>query len=210
MPYLLDPPVEEKGIPPPEEDRVDKRPIRQPVERGGRGWIIWVLGCTLLAVGAYLAAALVRRPRVPQSTTPPSTEEKTPLLVVDSTEKERSVTFAEPDKTVTSLIEGQATVEASSTAEVENDVDVTPKKKSTRRRVRGKKKPKSVSGEEGADDIEEDGSSPGKSEKPLPDLPRQMTAVDLMDTEDKEKLSISDCIIGTFLQLSYSYTGNIG
>lgn len=128
----------------------------------------------------------------------PSAEEKTPLLIA-KVEKDRSVTFEEP-------VLGRPIESADTAPLIPNDnaaladsVDLneTPKKKSTRRRVRGKKKPKNgIVGkeEDGEDDQDEEGGS--KGEKPLPDLPREMSVVDIRDEDDKEKLTISDCIIG--------------
>ncbi|WVQ78180.1 hypothetical protein IAT38_000263 [Cryptococcus sp. DSM 104549] len=40
------------------------------------------------------------------------------------------------------------------------------------------------------------GMTPKKGDKPLPDLPREMSSTDLMDMDDKERLAISDTVIG--------------
>jgi serine/threonine-protein kinase/endoribonuclease IRE1 len=103
-------------------------------------------------------------------------------------------------------------VEPESSAKTENagDEESTPvKKKTNRRRVRGKKKRRDSNAAllddkgEGEDDDEDgaDSSSPPQTvakrdDKPLPELPREMSSTALADNDDKERLSISDCCIG--------------
>jgi serine/threonine-protein kinase/endoribonuclease IRE1 len=151
--------------------------------------------CGIAAVGFN------KRPREKQSVSPAN--EKTPLLadIRPKSESERTVTFVEPVvATSSSAANGGAIV----------DDGAAPKKKSTRRRVRGKKKKKDDSAStagEGDDDGDEEekaegsGSGSGsplnaKGEKPLPDLPREMSSTNLQDQEDKERLAISDTIVG--------------
>lgn len=103
-------------------------------------------------------------------------------------------------------------------AEVNGDgATATPKKKNGRRRVRGKKKRRNSGADLLDDENEQDdgdeeekpdntstSSGPGSAlgvagtagRKPLPDLPREMNSADLFDSNDKERLSISDCIVG--------------
>jgi serine/threonine-protein kinase/endoribonuclease IRE1 len=182
---------------------VDSSRLREKPD-AGKGWVWWVCGVlgTLLLCG-FAALGLSKHPGEKLATTPP-TDEKTPLLAErkPKSESERVVTFVEPTLSPT-------TASAVTVAEGE-DLATPGKKKSARRRVRGRKKKKddsaSVGGEgEGEEEEVEDdkgeGSSSGtppkgKGEKPLPDLPREISGTDIHDQSDKERLAISDTIIG--------------
>ena len=124
---------------------------------------------------------------------------------------EKTVTIVEPE--TAARINGDGSISSEGAAA---DTNVTPKKKSGRRRVRGKKKPKDQNGSQQAsaedDDLGGDsdkgeagpdssGSSPPgtiarRDEKPLPELPTMMTVPDIMDTNDKDKLFVSSDAIG--------------
>ncbi|WVO12775.1 hypothetical protein L204_100383 [Cryptococcus depauperatus] len=99
---------------------------------------------------------------------------------------------------------------------IDSAAQPTPKKKSNRRRVRGKKKRRDsnatipiLEDAENEDDDDEalEGDrdkkiatspqlTPKFGNKPLPDLPRELSSTDLLDYHDKEHLTISDKIIG--------------
>lgn len=219
LPYLLDPAVEtDKTIDPaPPAGLLDGLSRR----RGrGRGWIFWVIG----VVGALAAAGLAiagldrrRRSTVKQTATPPN--EKEPLMeqrneegmdralsrdVPNPVDSQRSTTpspLVEPAGPVTP---NAAPVSLPPGAETTpKQEEVKPKKKNARRRVRGRKKRSNSNAalmerDSNEDDEEQDGQSatPGKEEKPLPDLPREMSTTALHDIHDKERLVISDNIIG--------------
>lgn len=202
LPYLLDPPAEEmsvqqaNGLEMSEAEGIVEKP------KHSRAWLLWFLGvvsalalCAGVAFGYGKTAAKVK-----QSASPPS--EKTPLLPAD--EKPKVVTF-EPGPDTTAL-QTESSVAGNgdrpSLAPPINGDDATPKKKSTRRRVRGKKKPRDAStpgGKEGDEEDEDDrdSSSPKSGEKPLPELPREMSSVALADDmHEKERLVISESVIG--------------
>lgn len=202
LPYLLDPPAEDRTVTPAIEGAPTERPRLREKPNAGKGWVWWVMGvlATLVLCG-IAAVGFNKRPREKQSVSPAN--EKTPLLadLRPKSESERTVTFVEPvAATSSSVANGGAIVEDGA----------TPKKKSTRRRVRGKKKKKDDSastageGDDNGDEEEKaDGSGSGsgsplnaKGEKPLPDLPREMSSTNLQDQEDKERLAISDTIVG--------------
>lgn len=146
--------------------------------------------------------------------TPVSHSIQEPPIFLDSRVAERkTVTIIEPEipkVTSSSAIGPSFPVE----------LDCTPaKKKSGRRRVRGKKKRSladdavSKAGDEDDDGEDEDergesSSSPPKMRlgKPLPDLPREMSSTNLLDMDDKERLCISDTVIG---KLGLALSGRI-
>ncbi|OXH37023.1 serine/threonine-protein kinase/endoribonuclease IRE1 [Cryptococcus neoformans] len=103
------------------------------------------------------------------------------------------------------------------TPETHQTATPPPKKKSTRRCVRGKKKKPDATttataagltaeerdGENEDEDHEKDKedfsprATPKGGNKPLPELPRELSSTDLLDyDQDKERLAISDTIIG--------------
>lgn len=207
LPYLLDPPAEDlsvqqaNGLEMSDAGGLTQKPVHN------RGWLLWVLGvisalavCIAAITGYGWRSAI----KVKQATTPPPIDERTPLLPLQ--EDKPRVTFKEPQRieTESSLLENE---KRETSIILEEDDQATPKKKSTRRRVRGKKKPKDgsgsgLSGKEGEDDDNEEDSSgsPKSGEKPLPELPRVVSSVALLDdTHEKERLVISDSVIGTFL-----------
>lgn len=231
LPYLLDPPSETRSDSLATRDVQDVLPV-DPKAGSGQGWAwpVNALGAMLFLVGSMIAAALLwkkRRSGRPMPTqkekvAKATVDEKTALL--DGTkEKEvkRSVTFVEPALPT----KDESTIDNTDNNESKKDsIEGAPKKKSTRRRVRGKKKPKTsgIVDEEQDDEGDEDGSpgnasdgatanaakSPKKGEKPLPELPREMSAVDLThltperhEGDDKERLSISDTVIGMSLPI---------
>lgn len=181
------------------------RPQSRTTKKNRLWWIFGALSGIMLC-GLALAGTSHRRGSVKLSTSP--VDEKTPLLVgqandakVEKGEKlEKSVTIVEPTPSP-----------SPKSIPLPGDEDMTPKKKSTRRRVRGRKKRRDSNATllkeegEGEDDDDEDkgdsSSSPPltllkKDDKPLPELPREMTSTALGDMEDKERLAISDTIIG--------------
>ncbi|WWC85381.1 uncharacterized protein L201_000244 [Kwoniella dendrophila CBS 6074] len=194
LPYLIDPPKDDKAL-------VIAQPSAQPIsyirerEIPRRGWFWWILSAigTLLIICGVALTRFARGPRTKQSSSP--ADEKTPLLIAP----EGSINLEE--KSTTDV--ASPPILAPPVVDLSEEIP-TPKKKSTRRRVRGKKKRSNSSAailEEGGEDDDEAGgagsSSPSKKdEKPLPDLPREMSSTDLLDHEDKERLSISDTIIG--------------
>ncbi|WWD15818.1 hypothetical protein CI109_100242 [Kwoniella shandongensis] len=186
LPYLIDPPAEDRALIVPEAGVVAPTglDIR---ERDGRhrGWYWLVLSLVGAIILCGLAVAgFARSPRIKQ--TPSPSDEKTPLLLGPTTDNKEEKTIASAELSA-----------------ADGDDVSTPKKKSTRRRVRGKKKRRDSSAailEEGEDDDDDRGEGPSvtprKDEKPLPELPREISSTDLLDMEDKERLAISDTIIG--------------
>ncbi|WWC69578.1 uncharacterized protein I206_103521 [Kwoniella pini CBS 10737] len=194
LPYLIDPPADDKAL-------ILAQPPAQPVssirERviPRRGWFWWILSAigTLMIICGIAITQFANSHRVKQ--TSPSADEKTPLLIA-------------PEGTTAPTSGEKPELEAGcppALAPLVDEDSPAPKKKSARRRVRGRKKRRDSSAailEEGGEDDEDDAGSPsasspsGKDEKPLPDLPREMSSTDLLDQEDKERLSISDNIIG--------------
>ena len=203
LPYLLDPPAEDTALIPVVETGVVEAEVyvKPPVRRN---WIWWTASLVLCGLAFFRHH---QRKFVKQSDSP--ADEKTPLLLGPATtdtdetvEKpvkvEKSVTIVEPQF---SPLQKNATLPG--------EEEATPKKKSTRRRVRGKKKRRdsnaaSPEKEDDEDDEEDKGDSsstpPGtvvkRGDKPLPELPREISTTALADEEDKERLVISDTIIG--------------
>lgn len=174
-----------------------------------------VMAAVILAGSVVMGLSWRNRTRI--SVLVPEVTEKTPLV---DRESKKSVKFVNvPDESAE--IDGDKVA----TTDPPPSTEMPAKKKSTRRRVRGKKKSKQANGndrdspdgnvddEDDDDGMEDDkgsvaASPKGKSDKPLPDLPREMSAVDLTqptqdpDGEDKERLTISDTVIG---ELPYSH-----
>ena len=183
LPKLLDPP-KDPAVPDPNE--ISKERI-QPREKSKRS-LWWPAGAVLgLIICGLSFAGIYRTKSVPQALTPPINE-KTPLIDIgkEPAVKAKSVTIVEPESAVV--------VKAGDVSS-----ETTPKKRTARRRVRGKKKrddsaADSVSG----DDPDVDGSMSDKDRdgKPLPDLPRELSTTALADRLDKEKLAISETVIG--------------
>ena len=202
LPYLLDPPAEDM-VPAPtgETGLIDPAPTPKSAKRN---WLKWafapLLGFLLGATG--LAGYLRYRKAVKQSTTP--VDEKTPLLI--AAEKDTPELPAKAEKSVTIIEPNSSAVPVKPGSPLAED-DATPKKKaSNRRRVRGRKKKTGASRDgEGEDDEEdEDGTasppaSVKKDDKPLPELPREISSTALSDMDDKERLAISDTIIGELI-----------
>ena len=206
MPYLLDPPVEDM-TPAPTGEKGMIEVTARPVSKGAKkNWLWWMFGALsgITLCGLALAGVWHRRDAIKASAS--SADEKTPLLVIRSDEPRTEVVEQKPiinvDSTVTTPAQNLA---------LTGDEDMTPKKKPARRRVRGRKKRRDSNAAllekdgDGEDDDEDDkgdsSSSPPltvsrKDEKPLPELPREMTSTALGDMEDKERLAISDTIIG--------------
>ncbi|OCF71965.1 IRE protein kinase [Kwoniella mangroviensis CBS 8886] len=205
LPYLIDPPTEDKALVLAQQSTLPMSNIRER-EIPRRGWFWWILSTigTLLIICGIALTQFARSPRVKQSSSP--ADEKTPLLITPSSEESTSEARTGSAKVEEKSLPGDIASPPTLAPPVESEEVATPKKKSTRRRVRGKKKRRDSSAailEEGGEDDEEDkegsgsGVSPKKDdEKPLPDLPREMSSTDLLDQEDKERLSISDTIIG--------------
>jgi serine/threonine-protein kinase/endoribonuclease IRE1 len=172
LPYLLDPAEDEKTIDPaPDLQGLQRRQGR------ARQWIFWVVGvCGALLLAGLGVAGLSQRKTIRQTATPPN--EKEPLL---------------------QSVEEKPAVPALAIVVSEKEDD-KPKKKNGRRRVRGKKKRSdSEAPKDDKDDEDDDKSSvasPAKGDKPLPDLPRAISGTALEDANDKERLDISDNVIG--------------
>jgi len=188
LPQLLDPADEERTIDPAPETVIQG--LRRK-ERAGRSWIVWVIGvlATLVMVGIGIAG-LGRRKSVRQTVTPPN--EKEPLLIRDAFKP------ASP-KPVRATLNKSRNVSSGPRAEQDGQdlsPEFKPKKKTNRRRIRGKKKQNdSLSDDDGS----LTGSPRKQSDKPLPELPRAISSVALEDPDDKERLIISDKVIGTRL-----------
>lgn len=221
LPYLLDPPAEDMALVPVGDTSVVETHIQpRSGTRPNRNWawyVVGTIGSVILCVSILLG--ILRRGTIKQTTTPPI-DEKTPLLMapegtVTTAEKPtRSITIIEPEVPPIARKEDTAA-----------DDDATPvKKKSNRRRVRGRKKRRDSNAAildkdgEGDDDDEDDrgdsSSSPPntvrkKDDKPLPDLPREMSSTAIADVDDKERLSISDCIIGELCDSLTSWTADL-
>jgi hypothetical protein len=184
LPYLLDPAYEEKTIDPAPETIVQG--LRRK-ETAGRSWIFWVIGVLAALVMAGIATVgLSQRKTIRQTGTPPN--EKQPLLL------EEAFKSGSPKPVRAKLKDPQ-----------DNSTDITPagdafspepkaKKKNNRRRVRGKKKQIGSVSDDEEDSIT--GSPKPKSDKPLPELPRAISTTALEDESDKERLIISDEVIG--------------
>lgn len=227
LPYRLDPPKEEIPTIDGPHEEVAERPkwiFRRSSPR--RGWWVWMLGAlSFLAVCGLAVSRLGRKARGVHAVTPP--DETTPLLVKGPDNEKAAHTqavidYATLEKTPRPTPE-EKTERVERSVKFEEADDVTPKKKQGRRRVRGKKKKRdSPDAADVADGDEEDdnedagesgsgsqqGRSPRSDDKPLPDLPRQISTVALRDENDKESLSISDCIIGLSLLPSLKKTTN--
>lgn len=199
LPYLLDPPAEEKGMTPvPNPGSIRFREKPDP----GRKWLWWVVAVLGGLVVCGLGAAGSARRQASRQHHSSSTE-KIPLLAVqnDVLRGEKSVTIVEPVPASTA-----DTASAIMPTFTEDELTPIPKKKSSRRRIRGKKKFRGsdaavYENEAEEDDRGEGGSSPPssvsrKGDKPLPELPRVMSSIGLLDMDEKEKLVISDTVIG--------------
>lgn len=234
LPYLLDPAVERENAVATTEVMDVSTNVPENRRLGGghsQGWLwkVNVLGAIMLLVGSLLALLLrwKRRSKTQSKDTKgeklmraKKAGEKTPLLEQGKTLEKDTLKEKDAKRTVSFAIPATDQGDADAVSIPEGTEAGTPKKKSTRRRVRGKKKPKNPALVGGEDDIEDDGEegSPGEAsdvasaksgklngEKPLPDLPREMSAVDLThlapqqgEGDDKERLSISDTVIGTY------------
>lgn len=187
LPYLLDPADEEKTIDPAPETIVQG--LRRK-ETAGRSWIVWVIAvlATLIMAGLALVGLSPRR-TIRQTGTPPN--EKQPLLL------EEALRSASP-KPVRAKLEDRQDIHTD-TNSVGDALLPEPKakKKNTRRRVRGKKKQNGSVSDEEEDLIA--GSPRPKSDKPLPELPRAISTTSIEDENDKERLVISDQVIGVFM-----------
>ncbi len=178
LPYLLDPPNDDKGLI--ESSEVSETwGLKEKEQPSGFGWFIFSGLCGVVLCVLAVFGYGRRKATIPN-------QESAPLL--ESVPREKMVTIVE------SPIESRPT-----DTSAPND-ETTPKKRSTRRRVRGKKKRRDSSAalldvDEDEEDEEKDGSmsgSPrGSADKPLPDLPREM-----LSKHDKERLAISDTVIG--------------
>jgi serine/threonine-protein kinase/endoribonuclease IRE1 len=198
LPYLLDPPEEEKTIDPAPTPETVIQGLRRK-ERAGRSWIFWVIGilATLVMAGVAIAG-LGQRKMVKQTGTPPSENE--PLLIRDAFNP------ASPKPVRAKLPESRdpsPDLRAEKTADALSP-EPKAKKKTNRRRLRGKKKQPNESVSE--DDESVTGSPRPKSNKPLPELPRAISTNALEDESDKERLIISDQVIGRFLLVTLRYT----
>jgi len=184
LPYLLDPADEEKTIDPAPETIVQGLRRR---ETASRSWIFWVAGVLATLVMAGIAIAeLSPRKTVKQTGTPPN--EKEPLLLEDAFKS------ASPKSVRAKLPDPQAV--STDAKPVGDALSPAPKakKKNNRRRVRGKKKQNGSVSDDEEDSIT--GSPKPKSDKPLPELPRAISTTALEDESDKERLVISDEVIG--------------
>lgn len=207
LPYLLDPPAEtEKTIDgPPGGDAsfLDGLQRRRDLRRT---WIFWIVGIlTTMGLAMLAVFRLGKRSTVKQTATPPN--EKEPLMA------------AVPVENVPTPLEVERAIVTPPAADMPNPLDrhdattpkqedVKPKKNNGRRRVRGRKnKNKKGTGTEDGDDEElspdepaaAGALSPASGEKPLPELPRELSTTALDDMHDKERLVISDNIIGESL-----------
>lgn len=199
LPYLLDPPPELHTI---DQNNSIPEALREIIVRPVplRGWAWWVVG-VLSSLGLCTLALIrmTRRPEIKQTASPGEfLDEKTPLLLPPQAIRiNEKVVYAD-------LEQPQA---STSSAEITplNDDTITPKKKGNRRRVRGKKKPRNGDAQQDDDDVEDDDKGEGPSsyqqgsfgrEKPLPDLPREISTTALADEDDVERLCISDTVIG--------------
>ena len=208
LPYLLDPPAEDST--PAVTDEEGKSPLSLPRQTYSMKlwWIFGVL-CSMLVIGGTVTR-WYRQTSVKQSASP--TEERSSLLA----EMEVPVLS---EKTV-DIVEAESSINANSSDNLGplDDVESTPKKKTNRRRVRGKKKkgdaPSVSFAVEGDDDEDEDkgegSSNPSpvtsppatvlkKDEKPLPELPKVMTATDLVDAGEVDRLNVTDIELGKFI-----------
>lgn len=210
LPYLLDPAVETgKTIDPAPETFLEGLQRR---EGRARGWIFWVIGLMgLMATISLAIAGLGRRRRtnVKQTATPPN--EKEPLIEVPTPDEVRRSISTPPPRLPLDQVSSPDALDTTPRPE-----DQKTKKKNTRRRVRGKKKQSNSSAgltekDSNEDDDDADGFvavSPAQGEKPLPELPRAISTTALNDKYDKERLVISDNIIGKPLTPSLRPTPN--
>ncbi|RXK38342.1 IRE protein kinase [Tremella mesenterica] len=213
LPYLLDPPKEEVRLIEGAEEHRDVGPKGRRTVKGM--WPVFMLGA-LVSLGA-MAVGITRwsKSAAQQHITAPT--EKTPLLVQDVLELQAPNVVVTPPEVVQKRLGVTFETPKSETGD-SNGTTLAPsgdlesgnvlKKKPGRRRVRGKKKKRDSPGQEeqegGEDEAEYDDRGEGSStspsphirEKPLPDLPRQLSTVNLKDENDKESLIISDSVIG--------------
>lgn len=209
LPQLLDPADEDKTIDPAPETVMQG--LRRK-ERASRSWIFWVIGvlATLVMAGVAIAG-LGQRKLVKQTASPPS--EKEPLLISDAFKP------ASPKPVKAKLKKLGNSSPPSGPKQSEQGLatgDKKKKKSSNRRRQRGKKKQpeihnaleaqgaeESLFDDEDSDDDDENdyeesviGSPMPPSDKPLPELPRAISTTALENENDKERLVISDKVIG--------------
>jgi serine/threonine-protein kinase/endoribonuclease IRE1 len=227
LPYLIDPPSEEeeKGLIVPGVSGMvaTQEEGKDPVESHARGgsvklykWAITIIGGI---AGTYLSMVLLRK-RMLASRTAPGDDEKSPLSAISiSTETDLPPLPSVPI-VPTSHLSAVSTLPGTplTVSPPVSDNGETPKKKSTRRRVRGKKKRSASNaailevdedGEGEEADMENQKGAGGvglivgdgagvdwRERKPLPELPRDISTVGLEDEGHKERLAISDTVIG--------------
>ena len=181
--------------------------------RGWMWWVVTVLGGLVLC--GLAVPALARRQG--GILTPSPLIEKTPLLLASDSLRlhERAVIILQPTPE-----RGDDASYAIGQPIADKEFALTLKKKSARRRMRGKKKsrgPNAVTHDDGHEDEDDDddkreasSSSPRgiarKGEKPLPELPRELSLTGLAEEDEKERLSISDVVIGQSLTRKWSLT----
>ncbi|ODO11569.1 hypothetical protein I350_00350 [Cryptococcus amylolentus CBS 6273] len=216
LPFLIDAPKEHELIDGPANVKtLEAGGIRQKVERTWWKWVL-LFGMAVTILGAGIVNFVRHRGG---SVGVGEVDEKTRLLVVNE------------DQTKTEEVIPSITIQESTPSPAVPPAALPPTdtqplappqkagKKSTRRRVRGKKKrrdsnPILEEGEEGEFDEDGDGRESGRSsktgDKPLPDLPRELSSTDLLDYQDKERLAISDQIIGeSFLSIGFGSHGTV-
>lgn len=205
---LLDPPKEESvriSAPESTEAQLDLL-IRQREDEHRRWW--WIMAAE--AVGVVVTGIAVYRWAFTKATKAAAAEK--PLT--DQSALLTPLSLDDEKRAATPTVRFEALPDTGSNG---GNSD-TPKKKSTRRRVRGKKKRRNSVGPEldrdeadgdgdgDGDDAENDGmsstsderskSEERKVEKPLPDLPRNPSSISVHDHDQQERLAISDTVIG--------------
>ncbi|KIR32368.1 IRE protein kinase [Cryptococcus deuterogattii MMRL2647] len=216
---LIDPPSEHETIDPP---FIERR--AESAKNWWWKWVV-AFGVLLIVLGGVIVRFGRGKGTAPESVES-KVDEKTPLLaapvqeVVSLDEEEEQVLPMVKSAPVVRIQEPSPSLEEDSpprspgTPETDRTATPPPKKKSSRRRVRGKKKkpdttaaaaslmPDEHEGENDDEDHERDREdvstqpTPKRSNKPLPELPRELSSTDLLDYQDKERLAISDTIIG--------------
>ncbi|KAL1411282.1 bifunctional endoribonuclease/protein kinase ire1 [Vanrija albida] len=189
LPPLLDPPPkEDNSVTTAPDEYDDESPVHVK-----KGWL-WFF-CTVVGALAVFGVAIFRlsKPKLQPVVDLTEKTERMPLLVKDAS----AVT---DEKTSTPVVRFETPPGE------DGEPGTPPKKKNTRRRVRGRKKggrrgsvgPQDEPNGDNDDDDREDSGSPSEEkrldDKPLPELPRSASSTQLPD--DQERLAVSDTVIG--------------
>ena len=202
LPYLLDPPLEEQSVKPAQPSGVNKYSGLWDKANPGRRWLWLVAGvlgglvlCGLMIMGLVKRQSLRQAGSIQSDKTPPLVPSNATAFASKTAVVDEGLSIAETTSTPVSSVGDDALTQFQ-------------KKKASRRRVRGKKKRRGSESafveaeaeddenDEGEDSVSLTTTYMAKGEKPLPDLPRELSSNGLHDFDNKEQLAISDVVIG--------------